>query len=842
MAKDTIGKRQAYGLGAPLQGMHPLPIVADRAPRTSDRGYPIGQVWINQPLDDAFILTSVVNNLARWDSITAATPGSAPISRFIVAADGTAGYTTIQAAINAAVTAGGNATVYVRPGTYTENLTLATTVDIVGAINTGTTITGVHVPPAAGRVQFQNLTLTSATHIFSSAAAGTATITLLSCDINATNGYTFSLVNWTGTLVIDDCGDASTNNGIVNNTAGATLFFTDSSLGAGAGNAFVASGGTVVLENVDVICAGTFGGAAVVRIDMGSRFERTITTANTAAVTIISSSFSTGATAAITHGSANPLTLSNVSITSSNNPAIAGAGAGAVILTGCEFTDGSNLAATLTLTHTAETRSTKLLCGDSVYRVNAFTTEGDIVQSYGSDTTAAGASTRNAIEGNLTVTSGNGAHSPNAIQGAITAVSGSNLLMSFGVRGYNEQQNGSVIASTAAGVEGHLNLLETNAADLPTTYAFAVKGYLDSTDGAGVPVAITAGVGSIVEYNTPFNAKAYGFATSRLNTGGGAGTAGQAAYGVVQGLNAIPDWLYGLDLRGGGAIGTAYTNADIRFHNSVTSKSNYVDIEQPTTGATAYPGVRYSGNLDARSLNATNINIRAFNQSPIVQSNLNTGVAPSGVAGDINLIHLQDGSVMEEFVITAQAILAPRMTATGLEIGGDQIATNGYEYNWGVDANRRFAYVAQTALAFFIEATFVVTTVANVEHFFVGFRRNAANNPNYALYTDGAMIGLHPVTNAATAIIAQSLNGPGWAYTNTTNAWANGTTHKVRVNVAANGVVTYLIDGAAPVAIPAAQTFDAGDVIIPFIHFSQAAAAFTPIKITQMAVGFQAYT
>lgn len=204
MAKDTIGKRQAYGLGTPLQGMHPLPIVADRAPLTSDRGYPIGQVWINQPLDDAFILTSVAANLAHWDSITTSTPGSAPISRFVVAADGTAGYTTIQAAITAASAAGGNATVYVRPGTYVENLILATTVDVVGTIYSGTTITGVHVPPAAGRFTVQNCTLRSATHIFSSAAAGTAAILLEDCTINCTNGYLFNLVNWTGSLSLNN--------------------------------------------------------------------------------------------------------------------------------------------------------------------------------------------------------------------------------------------------------------------------------------------------------------------------------------------------------------------------------------------------------------------------------------------------------------------------------------------------------------------------------------------------------------------------------------------------------------------------------------------------------------
>jgi len=868
MAKYKRRIQTAYGLSSPLPGIFPSPIIARRAPTAADTGYPLGQLWIYKLLNDAFVLTSIVNGLANWEPLTITTAGIAPISKFVVASDGSSGYLTIQSAITAAVTAGGNATVYVRPGTYVENLTLATTVDIVGAINSGVTITGVHIPPAAGRVQIQNCTLTSATHIFSSAVAGTASITLIACNFTVTNGFIFNLTNWTGALVIGNSGDTgSTNNGVVSNVTTAPIAIFNSSVGAGVGQTMVTKSSSLIIDESTIACPITVSGACAYSIIAGSVLSRTFTTVNTATGSIENSTLSTGATAAINHGSANALTVTNVVINSSNVPVINGAGAGAIKLSGVEFVDGSNLAATLTLNHSSETRSTKLLNGDAVYRVNTFTAENDVIQAYAVDATAAGAADRNAIEGNLQVTSGNGGHTPDGVQGAIFAIAGSNMLTSFGVRGFCNQADGSIIASTAAGVEGHLNILEANTADQPQFFAFGVKGYLDSVDTAGATPATCrmAGLGSLVEYNTPFNGAVYGVNVSRLDQGVGAGTAGLAAYGVTQGIRGaglISDWLYGLDLYNG-AAGIAYTTADVRLWNTATITSaaagvtlnsvsgddifldcgdnvgvNKVAIRNLSNVERA--SINSRGDIAGRNINVTNVNIPAFYASPIVQSNLNTGVAPTGVAGDINLIMTQGDNIMQEFVITAQAILAPRMTATGLEIGGDQIATNGWEYNWGANTPiNRFAFTAQTSAAFFIEATFNVATVANVEYLWLGFRRDAANNASFAAYTDGAMIGLYPTTAATVGIIAQSLNGPAWGYTNTTNAWANGTVHTVRVNVSAAGVVTYLIDGVAPAAIPAVQTFDAGDIIIPWIGIKQAAAAFTAVKLTQLAVGYQ---
>lgn len=750
------------------------------------------------------------------------------ISQYVVDATGVDGqYKTIQAAVTAANAAAGGH-VFIRPGTYTEDLTLYDNVFVMGTNAFNTTITGVHTPPAAGNISFKNLTLTSATHIFNSAAAGTTNIEIQICDINVTNGYLFNLLNWTGTLTCDDMGSLGTNDGFVNNTGGATLFITDASLGAGTGNTFVASAGTFTMYNGRIVCPGTFGGAATVNISMGSRLQGTITTADTATVNILNSEFSTGATAAISHGSANPLLISNCTITTSNNPAIDGAGAGAITLSGNEFTDGSNIAAALTLAFGPETRTTKLLAGDSTDRIALFSGNGNIIQAYSNDPTASGASTLRSIEGNLSFASGDGNHLPNAVYGAITAAASGNALQMLGVYGYANLVDGSKIVSTAAGVEGHLVINETDAADIPQIYAFGTKGWLVAADAGGVPATGEfAALGGVLGYNTPFNTYAYGVCATRL--GADAGTAGRAAFGVAQGTKAIADWLYGFDLYNTtpGNAGQAYTMADIRFQNQ--SRLNV-----------ATTGVTFSGDVAVRAFNHTNTDI-TFNSAPVMATKANTGGVPTGATGDENLMVLQEGEIMEQHILGAgQTIIAPVMETAGLLVSLDLTDNEGAEYAWGILATNKHAYTIGTSAAFFFEVRFTLADVTGVDPFYIGFRKQEAYQAAFTAYTDYAFIGVEESQNTALITIADELNAGGTTYTNTTDAWTDGQTHTLRVNVSAAGVVTYLIDGAAPSATHA-FTFDNADVVMPCIYFLHGTVAPGAMHLVSMSCGFQAW-
>lgn len=135
-------------------------------------------------------------------------------SRFIV--DSTAGegrFTTIQAAINAA-TAG--ETVFIRPGTYTENITLKDGVNLT-AFTRDTNIVTI-----SGTITMN--------------AAGTVTISGITCQTNGATAVSFSSAN-NQSLTFTNCNLTSTNANLVTNSntnASSLLTFTNCSLSIAA--------------------------------------------------------------------------------------------------------------------------------------------------------------------------------------------------------------------------------------------------------------------------------------------------------------------------------------------------------------------------------------------------------------------------------------------------------------------------------------------------------------------------------------------------------------------------------------------------------------------------------
>jgi len=358
---------KSYGLDNPLQDVFPKPIISTRAPTSSDKSLPLGQMWINKSAGSAYTLTSVSAGSANWE-LSTASAGGAPITKYVVDADGTGDYTTIQAAINAANAAGGEATVWVRNGTYTEDLTLYSKINVVGATGFGNldncVIVGKHTPPTTGAFIIDGFVLRSATHVFDSAAAGSASIVVTNCIIDITNGYTFNLPNWTGLFEGFDIGSTSTNDGFVNNTGGASVRMVTTLCGQGSANPMIVSGPTDFFEGYPIVPINAQG-AAVVNI-YGGAWYNTITTSGTASLAIFNSSCETGVNAAISHGSTGTVSLTNTAISSSANPVIAGAGAGALTLASTTFTSGNVLAGTLTLGTADETKMASLKIGSKI--------------------------------------------------------------------------------------------------------------------------------------------------------------------------------------------------------------------------------------------------------------------------------------------------------------------------------------------------------------------------------------------------------------------------------------------------------------------------------------------
>ena len=275
-------------------------------------------------------------------------------SRYIVGAGSP--YTTVQAAINAAQAAGGNATVWVRAGTYTENLTLYSTVDIEGADSALSVIVGTHTPPTSGSMSFTRIGLNSTTHILTTAAAGTTTITFSRCVFNLTNGYVCNMTNWTGALKFRYCIDNSTANGIVTNTAGAAISINHGILGTGA-NVMTANG-AVSLFSVNMACPILVNGTGVSQFLGACNFTGNISTANTHNLKIALGRIESGAAQAITHNSATTLVLDSVIVNSLNATAIGGTGT--IKEVNVQYPNTNAIAGTITQSIEGVTRTAEL--------------------------------------------------------------------------------------------------------------------------------------------------------------------------------------------------------------------------------------------------------------------------------------------------------------------------------------------------------------------------------------------------------------------------------------------------------------------------------------------------
>ena len=187
------------------------------------------------------------------------------------------------------------------------------------------------------------------------------------------------------------------------------------------------------------------------------------------------------------------------------------------------------------------------------------------------------------------------------------------------------------------------------------------------------------------------------------------------------------------------------------------------------------------------------------------------GGAASDTAQTANAMLFPE-TAFEYAAIGTQTLTAPVLTATGLDIGMDQTNNDGVEITQGITAKSRRAFTIGTSPAFFVRLKFKIEDVSGSDQFGVGFRKTQAYQAAIASYTDKAFIG----SVSGDIKINTLLNNAGGVITDTTQDWADGETHTLKVIVSAAGVVTYQIDGAAPTAT-AAFTFDNGDIVVPFI-------------------------
>ena len=125
-------------------------------------------------------------------------------------------------------------------------------------------------------------------------------------------------------------------------------------LGSGLGSAVIGANTLMINSTTSTPCA--FSGTTAVQIYQCQMSD--ITTSSTTQLFMYDSSLY-GAIG-INHGSSGTISLSNVTINTSHNPALNGAGVGVITLSNVNFVDNSAIAGTLTLTGTSLIKTRKL--------------------------------------------------------------------------------------------------------------------------------------------------------------------------------------------------------------------------------------------------------------------------------------------------------------------------------------------------------------------------------------------------------------------------------------------------------------------------------------------------
>lgn len=288
------------------------------------------------------------------------------VARFIVASSTTgtgANFTTIAAAITAAVATGINSTIFIQPGIYTENLTLPANINLCAfvcdAFTPNVTIVGTITKTTAGSSSISGIRFqTNSAALLAVTGSAASVINLDSCYLNCTNntGITFSAASTSSAINMKNCkGDIGTTGIALFSHSSTGILSLNSSVFSNTGNSTTAS----------IISSGTIDAKY-------SIFQNPITTSGTATISLNWVDIDCNAinTTALTHGGSGAtsraaksiflsgsasavsigatLTIDNCEINTSNIIAITGAGT--LQLGNASFTGSSNTINTTTQT------------------------------------------------------------------------------------------------------------------------------------------------------------------------------------------------------------------------------------------------------------------------------------------------------------------------------------------------------------------------------------------------------------------------------------------------------------------------------------------------------------
>ena len=205
-----------------------------------------------------------------------------------------------------------------------------------------------------------------------------------------------------------------------------------------------------------------------------------------------------------------------------------------------------------------------------------------------------------------------------------------------------------------------------------------------------------------------------------------------------------------------------------------------------------------------------------------------------GTAGDRTVHSYADGLQITFFPIVGQAIDKPAAATSGMDYAYDQTADDGWQWVMsdsvckGREGIDRFTIGKQ---AFEAELEFSLADVSGTDDCAFGFAKVDVHRA--AIDDCDEMAVLNVISGNIT--IETILNNGSTTSTDTTDDWADGAIHKLKVLVAKDGAVTYKIDGQAPSAT-ASFSFDSGEVVTPMMYMLQAAHLCENIILRKLIV------
>lgn len=215
------------------------------------------------------------------------------------------------------------------------------------------------------------------------------------------------------------------------------------------------------------------------------------------------------------------------------------------------------------------------------------------------------------------------------------------------------------------------------------------------------------------------------------------------------------------------------------------------------------------------------------------------GGAAGGATGDENLIITPQGQLEYHILGAGQTITAPSLVSvsegvSALNLQLDETDDEGAEYCAGILNSCRQAFKVGTDAAFFFRVRFSIEDVSGTDDCAIGFRKVEAYQANLDDYADMATLNV-----ISGNINIETIKGSAATVTtDTTDNWADGETHELKVLVDANGAVTYQIDGAAP-STTAAYSFTDDLFVVPFFYLLNASDVADAVNLLEWECGFQ---